>query len=269
MQLGEIFTDALKYPLSDYKGWMIMGVVVLIGTLEAVFAQFGIYNDALYSIFGILSLIVSILLMGYGLSVIKCAIDLEDEIPAFDWVANFVDGIKYIVVSIVYFIIPAIIVAIIGILTASGPLSAIFTESNIEKFAAINGTVTQADILSIAPESVWTSLFTAIAVTAIIAIILFIIFAIFEYIAICRLAKYDSLGEAFRVGEIYSDIREIGILKIIAYLIIAIIISSIAGMIFAFVTAIPYVGVIIAALVGYSFILLFNNRALGLLYSEI
>lgn len=269
MQLGEIFTDAIKYPLSDYKKWMLVGVVVLCCSLQGVFAMMGIYNKALYALFSLISLILTILLMGYGLTVIKESIDLEDEIPDFDWVKNFVDGIKYLVVTLVYFIIPAIIVTIIGFSLGSGPLSVILTDSNVQKFIALNGTVTQADILSIAPQGVWNSLFTAIAITTIIAIVLFVLFAIFEYIAICRLAKYESLGEAFRVGEIYSDIREIGLLKIIAYLIIAIIISSIAGMIFAFVSAIPYVGIIIAALVGYSFILLFNNRALGLLYSEI
>ena len=269
MQLGEIFTDALKYPLSDYKNWMIVGVVAVCCGLQAVFAQLGIYNQTLYTALSAISLILIIVLMGYGLSVIKEAIDFEDEIPAFDWVKNFVDGIKYIVVAFVYFIIPMIIVSIIGILLGGGPLSQIFTESNMQKFAALNGTVTQADILSIVPQGVWNSLFTAIAVTAIIAIVFFIVFAIFEYIAVCRMAKYDSLGEAFRVREIYSDIREIGILKIIAYLIIAILISSIAGMICAFISAIPYVGIIIAALVGYSFIFLFNNRALGLLYSDV
>ena len=116
---------------------------------------------------------------------------------------------------------------------------------------------------------IWNSLFTAFAVTAVIAIILFIIFAVFEYIAVCRLSKYDSLGEAFAIGEIYSDIREIGFLKIIGFLIIAVIISAILGMIFAFVSAIPYVGVFITSLVGYPFILLFNYRALGLLYLDI
>ena len=35
--------------------------------------------------------VISILLVGYGLSVLKIGIDLEDEIPGFDWAKNLDD----------------------------------------------------------------------------------------------------------------------------------------------------------------------------------
>ena len=124
-------------------------------------------------------------------------------------------------------------------------------------------------IFSTVPSSVWDSLFAGIAITAIIALILFIIFGIFELIAECRLAKYDSLGEAFSFGEIFSDIKEIGILRLFAFLIVLWLIACVIGLIGALITAIPYIGIIIAALVVYPFILLYANRALGLLYSDV
>ena len=269
MQFGEIFSDSLKYPLSDYAKWLIVGVIVLICGLDRVLIQFGIFNSTLNLILHIVSLLASILLLGYGLSVIKNGIELNEGLPDFDWTKNFVDGIKYAIVTFVYYIIPAIITTIVAFITGYGPLSKILTESNLQKFMALNGTVTQADILNIVPEEVWASLFTAIAITAIVALILFIIFAIFQYIAVCRLAKYESLGEAFSFKEVYSDIREIGILKILGFIIVAFIISSIIGAVFSLVAAIPFVGIIIAPVVGYSFIALFNDRALGLLYSDV
>lgn len=267
MQLGDIFSDALKYPLSNYNNWLIVGVLCLICSLAAIVAQFGMYSSTLACALGVLGLLAIIVLLGYNLTVIKNGIESNPEIPDFDWVKNFVDGIKYIVVAFVYFIIPSIISTIIAILTGYGPLSKILTQSNLDKFAALNGTVTQNDIL--VPADVWNSLFTSIAVTAIIALILFIIFAIFQYIAICRLSKYGNLGEAFNFKEIYADIKKISILKIIAFLVISFVISSVIGIILGFIAIIPFIGLIIAALFGHSFIILFNGRSLGLLYSEV
>ena len=129
---------------------------------------------------------------------------------------------------------------------------------------------TQANlVMQSIPQEAWNGLFTALAITGIIAIILFVIFGLFAEIAVCRLAKYDSFGEAFNFKEIYADLREIGILKVIGFIIVLAIIVFIIGLIIALITAIPYVGIIIACLVGNSFILLFSDRALGLLYSQV
>ncbi|WP_407380923.1 DUF4013 domain-containing protein [Methanobrevibacter sp.] len=266
MEFGEIFKDALKYPISDYKALLIVGVLFLISSLVLVLAQFGVSDSTFSMVWAIVALLVSILLMGYALSVMKNGIELDDEIPAFDWVKNFVDGLKVLVVNIIYMIIPTIICGIIGFISIMPAISEIFSS---ERIARMGSSADISIIFSTVPSSVWDSLFAGIAITAIIAIILFIIFGLFETIAQCRLAKYDSLGEAFSVGEIYSDIKEIGILKLIAFLIVLWIIACIIGIIGAFITAIPYVGLIIAALVVYPFILLYSNRALGLLYSDV
>lgn len=269
MQLGDIFSDALKYPLSNYNNWLMVGVLWLICGLAGILAQFGFRAGILSMILGILGMLVMIVLLGYSLTVMKNGIESNPEIPDFDWSKNFVDGIKYVVVTFVYYIIPAIITTIIAVLTGYGPLSKIFTDSNMRKFEALNGTVTQADILNIVPADVWNALFTSMAVTAIIAIILFLIFTIFQYVAVCRLAKYETLGEAFNFKEIFSDIQEIGILKIIAFFVVSFVILFVLEFVFVFISIIPFIGLIIVALFGRSYLILFNNRALGLLYSEV
>ncbi|MBQ9025821.1 MAG: DUF4013 domain-containing protein [Methanobrevibacter sp.] len=266
MEFGEIFKDALKYPLSDFQSLLIVGVIILISSLVFVLAQFGVEDSTFTLVWAIIALLISILLSGYALSVIKNGIELDDEIPAFDWVKNFVDGIKLIVVSFVYSIIPLIICSIIGFVSIVPALSQIFSS---EKLARMGTAADVNLIFSTVPSSVWDSLFAGIAITAIIALILFIIFGIFELIAECRLAKYDSLGEAFSFGEIFSDIKEIGILRLFAFLIVLWLIACVIGLIGALITAIPYIGIIIAALVVYPFILLYANRALGLLYSDV
>ena len=266
MEFGEIFRDALKYPISDYKALLIVGVFILLSALVFVLAQFGVDNSTFTLVWSIITILISFLLSGYALSVLKNGIELDDEIPVFDWVKNFVDGIKLFVVSFVYMLIPTIICGIIGFVSIMPALSEMFSS---EKLARIGPNADVTVIFSTVPSSVWDSLFAGIAITAIIALILFIIFGLFQTIAQCRLAKYDSLGEAFSFGEIFSDMKEIGILRLIAFLIVLWLIACVIGLIGALITAIPYVGIIITALVVYPFILLYSNRALGLLYSDV
>lgn len=267
MKLGEIFGDALKYPISNPQALVIVGVIFLIANLSSLLAQFGIRNSAFSTIWGIVAIIVSILLVGYGLSVLKNAIGRGDDIPSFDWMQNFVDGIKYVVVQIVYMIVPTIVSMIIGFATIGPALSRILTPENISQMATNSSSTTV--ILNSIPSSVWAGLFSGLVITAVVAIIFYIIFALFLAVAQCRLAKYDSLGKAFSFGEVYSDMKEIGIVNLIVFVVILWIIAIVIGMIGVFISAIPIIGIIITSLIINSFVLLYSNRALGLLYSDI
>ena len=267
MEFGEIFKNALKYPLSNPQMLLMIGVLFLIASLVAVLAQFGVYNNTFSLIWSIIALIILLIIIGYSISVLKNGIELNDEIPAFNWAENFVNGIKAIVVAFVYMIIPTIICGIIGTVSMGPALSRIFSPANINQIA--NSTTTVDIFVRSIPAEVWSGFFAGITVTVIVAIILFIIFGIFEEIAICRLAKYDSIGEAFSFGKIFDDVKKIGFLKMIAFLIVLSIISFVLAFIVGIITAIPFIGLIIACLVGNSFIFLFTNRALGLLYSDI
>lgn len=243
MKLGEIFGDALKYPISNPQSLIIVGVIFLIANLTTLLAQFGVRNSAFATIWAIVALIVSILLVGYGLSILKNAIDLGDDIPSFDWMNNFIDGIKVLVVQVVYMIVPTIVSIIVGYATMGPALSRIFTPANISQMAT-NSSSTSV-ILNSIPSSVWAGLFSGIAITAVITIIFYIIFALFSTVAQCRLAKYDSLGEAFSFGQVFSDMKEIGIVNLFVFVIILWIIVIIIAMVGAFITAIPIVGIII------------------------
>ena len=102
----------------------------------------------------------------------------------------------------------------------------------------------------------------------IVGMILLIIFAILLVIAQCRLAKTESLGEALNIGEVINDLKEIGIVKFIAILII---ISIIAYVLSAIATGIGNFSEIIGAILSgivtiYTTFL--QSRAYGLLYSD-
>ena len=265
MEFGEIFTNALKYPISDYPKLLILGVVLLISSVPAILAMFGFYNSTFTAVWSIISIVIGILTLGYGLSVKRESISLNDEIPAFDWVNNIIDGVKSFIVTFVYYIVPTVIVSFLGFISLGSALSTLPKSS----IAAISNATTTNAVLNAIPPQTWTALGSGFSIVAVVAIILFIIFGLFETVAICRLAKYGSFGEAFAFGQIVEDIKQIGVLRLIAFYIVLVCISALIGLVLGLIGLIPFVGIIIVALVGQSFILLFNNRAIGLLYSDV
>ena len=105
--------------------------------------------------------------------------------------------------------------------------------------------------------------------TTIIIFIISVVFAFAQFMAICRLAKYDSLGEALAIGEAIGDVSKVGMLKvlatIIAVFIIALIIAIVIGVIMQYNNLI---GGVLFGVFGV-YLAFFYNRAVGLLYSQV
>ena len=102
----------------------------------------------------------------------------------------------------------------------------------------------------------------------IIGIILFIVFALANFMAKCRLAKTDSLGDALAIGEAIGDISKVGIGKLLAVVILVAIILIIIAFIIALLASLnATLGSIILGIAAVYFVF-FYNRAIGLLYSD-
>ena len=162
-------------------------------------------------------------------------------------------------------IIPAIIVIILAFI-AIGPLASSIMSNNMAQVAITSGNATMF-IQQIPAETLSTSL-ASMGIVVIIAIILAIIFGIFAIIGLCRLAKSESIGDALSFGKVWEDIRNIGILKIIGYLILLWILLFLISIVIGIISIIPFVGAIIAALILYPYMTFLMYRSLGLLYSD-
>lgn len=237
MKLSEIFTESIKYPFCDYKKFLIVGIIALLASVSNIITDFAL-TDSLIILSGIIiGFIFAVILSGYSISVLKESLDYSEEIPSLNLIQNIKDGLKVILISIVYLIIPIVIVLVIG------------------GFTSVIGASLD-------------NIIAALGVSLIIAAILFIIFGIFQIIAVIRFADSGSMDAAFKLREIYDDIRRIGILKLIAFLIIAIIIIILSSVIGSLIALIPYIGLIISQILVGGFISLFYYHALGLLYLE-
>lgn len=237
MEITEIIGDALVYPLNNVKSlilYVIIGAITGIlggASLIAMATQVSSNNVVAAGGFGFIGILVmiigSLLISGYGLDIVKYGIERRDDGPGIDIVRQVLNAIKLIVVSFVYYIIPAIVAWLLFTLLGKGIL------------------------------------------TLIIVAIMYIVFAFAQFMAVCRLAKYNSLGEALSIGEAIGDISKVGMLKVL----ITVIAVFIIGFIIAFICALIYnyhniIGGLLLGIFGV-YAIFFYNRAIGLLYSQV
>jgi len=258
MEIFEILKDSVKYPFADIKMLLIIGVILVVGS---VLDSIGSYVDnGIVVILGMIaSLVLSILVMGYSLDVFKFAIDLDDAVPELDVESNLKNGVKVLIVTIIYYIIPCIITTVAAILTSGFAITKLAGLNNIN-----NATAAEAAIQIFTPDFV-----AAIGVVMVIAIVLYIIFTLLSLMGEARLARTGSIDDAISFRQSYSDLKEIGIGKTLALLILLFIVVAIVVFIMVLVSLIPIAGILIATLIGAPFLVFMQNRAYGLLYSEI
>ena len=237
MGVGDIIGDAISYPFKNIKSlvlYAVLGIIAgIIGgaSVLSIIASLSSKGWAGFafsglSIVGIIVFIIVIFLIeGYGLDIVKYGIERRAEGPGIDIGRQVTNAVKLIIVYIVYYIVPAIIIVVLG-------------------------------------------LFLRDWILTIISIILFIVFALANFMAKCRLAKTDSLGEALAIGEAIGDISKVGLGKIIATVVVIAIVLIVIAFIIALISNWnATVGSVLLGIFAVYFVF-FYNRAVGLLYSE-
>jgi uncharacterized membrane protein YjfL (UPF0719 family) len=97
MNLKEMMKNSLRYPFTDIKKFIFLGIFILISSV--------ISNEAgtipIIYIFGAL---IGLFVVGYIFRVMKLSLnDVTSELPEFNlWVEMFLDGLKVVSVSLVY-----------------------------------------------------------------------------------------------------------------------------------------------------------------------
>ncbi|MDE4908119.1 DUF4013 domain-containing protein [Methanogenium marinum] len=180
--------------------------------------------------------IVDFILYGYTIRVLrgtKPAPELED------YVQLFIDGLLYMVISIIW-MIPAIIV---GMLLVGGSVFALVaTDPNMVNVAAIAG------------------MGIGILVTFIVAILC----GLFATIGIVRFARMEKFGEAFAFGAIKDKIGEIGWAN---YIIALIVMGIVVSVIYFILIIIPFIGWLLM-FIALPFFAIFSSRFICNLYDS-
>lgn len=270
MEIIEIIKDALVFP-SENVGTLLIFVVLSIlatafSTIGVLVYALGVVNAEFFlwgGLAAVIAMVIGWVMSGYLISVIKSGIELDDEVPEFEWWENFTTGFNNFIVSIVYFVIPAFIVVVVGYLTnVFGNIMLVATEitSQTQNVYLGASTAIAADVIAQA----FVNLAVSLAVTLTVAFILFVIFSFLQTMAEARLANTGSLGEALNVFEAAKDIKRIGVGKVISVILLIIIVAGVIHVIFSILPILSILSIVVTP-----YLLLFTQRAVGLLYSDI
>jgi hypothetical protein len=214
------------------------------GIGELISDSFGYVNEGLIGkwvrwIILIISSIIFPLIMGYSLRVMKGTTPAPE--PG-EYLGMFIDGIKMIIIEIVYMIIPFIIG--IGVFFLSGGFGSLTMYGmNVNSPAAYIG-------MLIATGGISLLLFMFVA----------FIFSLFGIIGMVRFARTGKMGEAFAFGEISSTIGKIGWIQ---YIIALLLIFIVVFIIYAIIAFIPVIGwlinIVIAPYIAILFARYYSN----------
>jgi hypothetical protein len=184
VEIREIIKDSFSYPLSNWKSFLILGIIYLIINLYSHIWSFSpdtAMQDIMMTSYiqMIAEFVTGILALGYLIKVFKSTVDSENILPEFNgWLNIILDGFKASVVVVVYAILFAILLVLVLIF-----------------YLLINQGFNSGDFLGLS---------TSIAPIYTIVIIPVIA------LALANMAFDERLRSAFSFGEILGDLREIG-----------------------------------------------------------
>ena len=164
------------------------------------------------------SSIIFPLIMGYSLRIMK---GITPAPEPNEYGRMFIDGIKMVIISIVYMIIPVIIG--IFIFSLSGLL----------------GALTLVGMHVTNPGPYLGLLFGTLGLSILIYLVIIIFFGLFEIVGMIRFARSGDLGSAFAFSDIARTITKIGW---IPYFLSLVVLGILFFLIYGILSLIPIIG---------------------------
>lgn len=185
--------------------------------------------------------IVNWIVVGYAARVLRESPSIQTPPKLERYGEMFVDGAKVFFASLIYMLIPTILIATGGASLFAG-------------IPSLQGGVVAPSVM----------LGGTGVVLLLVGILLAIILLLLLAVGMAHMIKTGKFGKAFAFGEILSIIGGIGWGKYIGWIVVLIIISMIVG---GAAGLIPYVGWVISAIIS-PILSVFVFRSLGLLYND-
>jgi hypothetical protein len=195
MSMGEIVKDSLRYPFSDWKKFLIFGIISLIAVI------FTIAGSIIPYLF-IVGYLIGFFILGYSFKIIISSLSSNVSFPDFDdGGVMFKNGIKVFIVAFVYSLPVILIVLVVNYI--SSPSNIIETLS-----ALLSGTIDGGIFLNL----------LEVGPGVIIAVLYMILVVPVLLMAVAHMANNSSkLGSAFNFKEIINKIATNGWTNLIAW----------------------------------------------------
>ncbi len=258
MDFGKLLGDSFEYTKEGLLGnpvtWILLIVLSLLPVIPFMLAVLVMLPSLLPSLMTgtmpdiptligafVIAFIIAVLLgtfyMGYMLKIFRG----ETPLPAVSGYGRmFSDGIRYLVIEIVY-AIPVLI--ILAVTIGSALMAALSSGPDIEALLPLIG---------------------GVVIGIFIALVVALIIGLFATIGIIRFARTGRTGEAFNFSAIMGTIGRIGwgsyILALIIGVVIIVIVQIVLGMI-------PYIGAVLQLIVS-PFVTVFFTRYITLVYES-
>ena len=242
MNVGKIISNSFKYPFRNIKKLPILFLLFMLFALVPI----GLIYDNKYAlILGMVAFFAFILIVpGYLLSIVNIGLNESSLFPSINFGMNIYDSVRLWILRIAYMIVPAVVFFIV--LSTMGASSMdMLREINIPGFLL------------------------AVGLIFIIVIVTYLAFEFLLFFAKARLAYLNSLSEALKIHKVVIDIKNIGILNIIKWLIVMAVLIVVVSYVSSWLMMIPYVGFLIYLGILIPILESISNYSLGLLYSNI
>lgn len=265
MDIKFIVKDSLKYPLSDWKKILILGIILFISSYVIIDNVVTLTNIVEMGILGVLGLILVLLVYGYAFRIIKTSLTGAIKPPAFDdWIEMFVTGIKVLIIGITY-LIPVILVLIFSAISypstftltyGSTGLTVVGTFLEVLESSIVQGIGNLAPILfNISMTTIW----------GYIASLYMVLIIPMFLMATANMAKNNgSLSAAFRFHEITNKIAGVGLGSLIEWYLI----SGILYLILIVIINLFPMGLTVMLLILIPYFYMYLARSVALLYTS-
>ena len=272
MNITEIIKNALVFPSKNLETLSIYAILLLFsaaftfeGVVTVIFGIVDLWNIVIGAIYLLIAFIIGVITRRISIQCIKTGVEMEDYFPDFKWYESWSTGLSKIIITIFYFIVPALVIVFIALITnVFGNIFDIGQAIVLQAPSILMGdsTITDAIYNSTFP------LFVSLAVTFSLGMMVFLIFSFFQAMSEARLAHTGSLRKALNLYAAAKDITRIGIGKLLllslAIFVIVICIEFVLTFIFDHLVVLSILNIVIVP-----YIALFTYRSLGLLYSDI
>lgn len=247
MNTCEIVKDSIKYSFSNWKSFLILGLIIWFSGLGSIVVSLGIFLGILF----IIGILIGFLVKGYELKIISSSLNGVNKLPEFNrWINLFINGIKVSIVRIVYFLPAILIIVILGVSSIDSVINNLYDLSSFNVGIFLN---------------IWI----------LIAFLYLVFITPIMLMAIANMANNNcKLIASFRFKEIINKITIKGWKNLIVwYLSLGIIylILSIIGdfIINIFSISIHYIiGSLISSLIILPFLQTYLNRSIALFYNS-
>ena len=259
MNISEIIKDSFRYPFSDWKKFLILGLIIIIYRISTNIMNnsFNLHNGFTYQ-FLFIALLINFFILGYFFKIIQYSLKNTKELPQFrNWVNLFKNGFKLTFIGLIYSI------------PATLPLILFTSSISLFNFYSYQPDFITIIVIAIGRGHLYSLWFF-------VNIFYFLILFPISLMAISNMAKNgNKLSYAFRFKEILDKIKNIGWIKFYSWYILTTIIIYLIVLIGLLIVVIldlihnyPYYDALIIPLILIPYNYIFFSRSLALIYKS-